>query len=430
MKLPRTSAFILAVAFLPIFLPAFAHADEASDLQAKINQRNTDIKALEKEIADYQNQIATLNGQESSLTSAIKALDLTEKKLQADINVTADKIDATSLRIQQLSKQIGTTQSTIDDNTRFVLASFRALGEEGGHTVLEVFLESRSLAQAWSGAAHLGILQNDLQGHIHDLNKAKTSLETNKAATEKAKADLVSLQKQLQGQEKAILATRAEKNDLLKQTKNSESSYKTLVTQKQALKDAFAQELLDYESQLQLVVHKANLPSTGSGALMWPLDKAIITQYFGNTPFSTSNPQVYNGHGHDGIDLGASIGTPVHAARSGTVIGVANTDIVPGCYSFGKWIMVKHANGLSTLYAHLSVQSVAIGDVVSTGDVIGYTGNTGYTTGPHLHFGVYATEGTEIKLFTNSRNCKGATIPIAVLTAYLNPLSYLPPVGQ
>ncbi|MDB5239032.1 MAG: hypothetical protein JWO00_367, partial [Candidatus Parcubacteria bacterium] len=79
--LTRTSSFIffaLTLAFA--FLPVAASADEASDLQAKINQRNTDIQSLEKEIKDYQSQIATLNGQESTLTSAIQTLTLTEKK--------------------------------------------------------------------------------------------------------------------------------------------------------------------------------------------------------------------------------------------------------------------------------------------------------------------------------------------------------------
>jgi murein DD-endopeptidase MepM/ murein hydrolase activator NlpD len=431
-------SLIAAVIFLPLCLLfsvsiasiRIAHADEASDLQSKIDQRNTDIQALEKEIAGYQAQITSLSGEEASLADTIKALILNEKKLQADIAVTQDKIDATNLRIQQLSSQIGSTQDTIVDNTRFVMASFKTMNETGGQSLPEIFLASQSLSDAWNGVARLSILQESIQDHIKELTRAKNKLVDNRTATERAKADLISLQRQLQDQQKAIIATRSEKSSLLSQTKNSESSYRKLVAQKQALKDAFQQELGQYEAQLKLVVNRANLPASGSGALLWPLDKIIITQYFGNTPFSTANPQVYKGKGHDGVDFAASIGTPVKAARSGVVTGVANTDIVAGCYSFGKWIMVKHNDGLSTLYAHLSVQSVAVGDNVSTGEVIGYSGNTGYTTGPHLHFGVYATDGTEIKLFTNSINCKGATIPIAVQSAYLNPLSYLPELSR
>ena len=185
---------------------------------------------------------------------------------------------------------------------------------------------------------------------------------------------------------------------------------------------------MQFESQLKLSVNPAALPSSGSAPLSWPLDKVFITQYFGNTPFATANPQIYNGFGHDGVDFRATVGTPTKAALSGVVVGEADTDAVPGCYSFGKWIMLRHADGLSTLYAHLSLQTVLVGETVTTGETIGYSGNTGYTTGPHLHFGVYATAGVEIKPFTTSKHCQGAIIPLAVLPAYLNPLSYLPAI--
>ena len=199
-----------------------------------------------------------------------------------------------------------------------------------------------------------------------------------------------------------------------------------MLDDKRAQKDAFEREITRFESELKLTVDPTLLPDTGQAVLAWPIDSIHITQYFGNTRFATHNAQLYNGAGHNGIDFRASIGTPVHAALAGTIVGQGNTDIVPGCYSLGKWILIRHTDGLSTLYAHLSLQTNSVGTNVSTGDLIGYSGNTGYTTGPHLHFGVYATTGIEIKDFKESIHCKGAILPVAVLSAYLNPLSYLP----
>jgi murein DD-endopeptidase MepM/ murein hydrolase activator NlpD len=99
-------------------------------------------------------------------------------------------------------------------------------------------------------------------------------------------------------------------------------------------------------------------------------------------------------------------------------------------------VLVKHNNGLSTLYAHLSVTSVAQGQSVETGDVIGLSGNTGYSTGPHLHYAVYLSEGVQVRDIgqwyrENGRSpttacARGnAVIPVAPLEAYLNPLDYL-----
>jgi murein DD-endopeptidase MepM/ murein hydrolase activator NlpD len=119
----------------------------------------------------------------------------------------------------------------------------------------------------------------------------------------------------------------------------------------------------------------------------------------------------------------------------GTVVGTGNTDLKAGCYSFGRWIMIKHNNGLSTIYGHLSLIKVSIGQTVSTGDVIGLSGYSGYVyppgpAGAHLHLGVYATAGVEIKQFIQSRGCKQVIVPIADTKAYLDPMLYLPIYNQ
>jgi len=213
----------------------------------------------------------------------------------------------------------------------------------------------------------------------------------------------------------------------------------------------FEQELESLQSQLRLIVHPGLLPQVGKGVLSWPFSAKImnncakrskvfgniycLTQYFGNTPFATKNAQVYSGHGHNGIDIGVPVGTPVRAALSGTILATGDTDLSHDpygrqCWSFGKWIMIAHANGLNTMYAHLSKRIVTKGTKVTTGQIIGYSGMTGYATGPHLHFGVYAAEGTKIMTFGDfkgvvRKRCTNAVMPVATIKAYLNPLSYL-----
>ena len=114
------------------------------------------------------------------------------------------------------------------------------------------------------------------------------------------------------------------------------------------------------------------------------------------------------------------------ASKEGVVAGVGNTDQSCNGVSYGKWALIKHTNNLSTLYAHLSIIKVSGGQQVETGQLVGYSGDTGYATGPHLHFGVFASEGIEIKSY-KSKIC-GTNMILPVKTknnAYLNPLSYL-----
>ncbi len=401
------------------------NAQSADELQGKIDQRTQDIKNLEKEIAEFQKQIDIFAGQASTLSATIKSLDLTQKKLAADISLTEKKIAAKNSEIQGLSTEIRSKENTIVDDRRIISSSLVTMNKFGDNSLPELLLATASLSKMWETTEQLALLQKNLVDRIRELEQVKVDLEVSKKSTEKAKAELIELNDQLKDQRKVVLATSAEKSTLLKTTKQSETEYQRLLAQRKALKDAFEKEILNYESQLRLAVDAAKLPGTGSGVLLWPVDNVYVTQYFGNTDFATANAQIYKGFGHTGIDLRASIGTPIRASLSGTVVGVGNTDAVATCQSYGKWIMIKHPNGLSTLYAHLSLHSVQKGEEVVTGQIIGYSGNTGYSTGPHLHFGVYATEGVQIKAFDSSINCKGVPIPLADFKAYLNPLSYL-----
>ena len=408
----------------------FIQAQSTTDLQIKIQDRASDIQALEKEIQGYQKQIETLNDQATSLASTIKSLELNEKKLAADIKLTENKISAKNIQISTLTSQILSKEDNIGSDRRIIQKSLATMEQFDDRSIIEVFLSGDSLASVSNALDNMVLIQKGLLGQIAKLLTVKADLETNKKATVIAKTELVTLKNQLNSQRKVIASTAAEKNALLKETKQSESQFQKILTEKKALQEEFEREVLDYESKLRLGVDPSLLPRSAKGVLSWPLKSLFITQYFGNTPFATANPQLYQGKGHTGIDLRASIGTPVMAALSGTIVGVGNTDLAPKCYSYGKWIMLKHNDGLSTVYGHLSLINVVVGEKVSTGAVIGYSGYSGAVSPPgprgaHLHFGVFASQGVEIKAIASSKNCRGVIIPIADFKAYLNPMSYL-----
>ena len=133
----------------------------------------------------------------------------------------------------------------------------------------------------------------------------------------------------------------------------------------------------------------------------------------------------YAGKGHNGIDIRASNGTEILSAESGTVRGVGDTDEVCRRASYGKWILIDHGNNLTTLYAHLSLVKVLPGQAVSRGELIGYSGNSGYATGPHLHFSVFAHEAVEIGNLKSKVCGRIMTLPLSPFNGYLDPLNYL-----
>ncbi|OGY18965.1 MAG: hypothetical protein A2784_02445 [Candidatus Chisholmbacteria bacterium RIFCSPHIGHO2_01_FULL_48_12] len=113
-------------------------------------------------------------------------------------------------------------------------------------------------------------------------------------------------------------------------------------------------------------------------------DAVVITEVSFKAPLQVVDvSQGFRG-GHRGVDLRAPMGTPVKAVAMGKVVGV-----IQGRFGYGKWVIVDHENGLSSLYAHLSKITVVEDEPVTQETVLGEVGMTGWTTGPHLHLEVY-----------------------------------------
>ncbi|MFA5838514.1 MAG: peptidoglycan DD-metalloendopeptidase family protein [Candidatus Paceibacterota bacterium] len=427
MRTYKKHIVFLILFFLFIFLNSpFTNASTIVELRTKIEDRNTQIQELEKDIKEYQNKLETVGKEKDSLQKAVQLLELSGKKLATDLKITENKISSTDLNIQKLSIEILDKKERIAQNNEALSESVRRMDEFDSSSLLEIVLEYEKMSDFWNIIENLEKFQASVQENLNVLKVLKEDYTNKKSEEEQKKRELANLKSQLSDQKKIVDYNKAEQNKLLAETKNKESNYKTMLDNKKILKDQFEKELLALESELQITIDPNSIPRAKAGILNWPLDSVFITQYFGNTSFSKAG--AYNGSGHNGVDFRASVGTRVKASLGGIVTGTGNTDLYRGCYSYGKWVLVKHENGLSTLYAHLSLIKVVTGESVNEGDIIGYSGNTGYSTGPHLHLTVYATQGVKIVRLGNIKkitNCSNSIIPVAPLNAYLNPLDYL-----
>ena len=415
--------FNIAVLAVLVITPlVFSSAQTAQDLQNKISQKNSDIDVLEKEIAAFQVQLDTIGKQKSSLNKSIQELDLTRKKLNADISVTQKKIDKTNLTIESLSSDISNKQDSIKINIESIVLGIKRTNELEQSDILSTLLSENNFTGMWNEVDDIVTIRETLQDNIIKLKQTKGELEDTKQETVEAKNELVFLKSELADQHKIVVQNTNEKNKLLKQTKNNEANYQKLLKDRLAKKEAFEKELRDYESQLQFTLDPSKLPS--GGVLSWPLDAIKITQMFGKT---ADSKRLYTSGSHSGVDLKASIGTPVKAMADGTVLGVGNTDDTCAGTSFGKWVFIKYNNGLSSAYGHLSLIKAYEGQKVARGEIVGYTGNTGHTTGPHLHVSVYVSSAASVQK-RPSTTCEGRvyTMPLAPTAAYLDPLYYLP----
>ncbi|KKT74971.1 MAG: Peptidase, M23/M37 family [Parcubacteria group bacterium GW2011_GWB1_44_7] len=415
------------IIFLVIFIfviPSFNNAATIDELRAKISERSNAIADLEKEIATYQEKLSVAGAEKQTLQAKINELENTRKKLAAELKVTENRIASASLSIEELGLAITQKEDNILTRRGEIAEAIRQINQLESNTFVETALNGKFSA-LWNDLEALSQLKSGIGAALTVIKELKVGLETDKRTEEAKKKNLVTFRGNLADQKTIIEYNKKETNTLLSATKNKEANYKKTLAEKLALKEAFEKELGEFESALNIAIDPSKIPPAGLGVLHWPLDSVAITQKFGLTSFSLSNPTVYNGSGHNGVDFRASIGTPVKAALEGKVRGVGDTDQVCPSASYGKWVLIEHNNGLSTLYAHLSLIKVSEGEQVATGAVLGYSGATGYATGPHLHFTVYATQGVQVAN-RQSKICGGIyRMPIADPKAYLDPLKYL-----
>lgn len=417
-----------------ISLPAVSAnvSAEVDRIKEGINDRNNRLKEIEQEIAKYQVELQKVGGEKATLQNAVHQLELERKKVQSDLSYTQNKIGATDLEIQKLDLEIQDTGTHIDRNRVAVEEILRRIDEADHASLIETLLTHDNLSDFWATLDSLAQVRAVMSAKVRDLTELQNILESKVDQNKSKRGDLVVLKNQFSGQQKVLDVNKSEKNQLLTQTKNEEANYQSLLAEKRAAQAQILKDLREFEARLQFVLDPTTIPTAGTTVFRWPLEIVRITQYFGGTEFAKQNASVYAGRPyHPGIDIAASVGTKISAPLGGTVRAIGDTDAVPGCYSWGKWTLIDHANGLSTLYAHQSVISVSPGKQVATGDVIGFTGNTGYSTGPHLHFTVYVKEAVTVRKFSEIKtvtSCGPATTPVAAPDGYLDPILYLPTI--
>ena len=394
-------------------------------LREKIQSKTEAIKQIDAEIKTYQKELENTASKARLLSDDLKTLNTTKKGLEGEISQTEKNISQTSKTIAQLEEDIVDKEYQITRNKQVLTKMLRNLQQEPEGGVFQAFLSNKSLSSIGEYFEHTEKFETEIQDQIDDLLNLKNELGARKEGAMNKKKTLAELKTELSGKKQSVVETEKQKNSLLTATKNQQTNYQKVLAEKIKQKEQFEKEIFSYESELKLSIDKSKLPTNGPGVLQWPMDNVRITQYFGAT---VDAKRLYVSGSHNGIDLAATDGTKIKSALSGTVWATGNTDAKPGCYSYGKWVLVKHNNGLSTLYAHLSVISVEPNQEVSTGDIVGFSGRTGYVTGPHLHFTVLATEGARVATIPPERtvNCRGVVMPIADTKAYLDPILYLP----
>ncbi|MEK7650064.1 MAG: peptidoglycan DD-metalloendopeptidase family protein [Patescibacteria group bacterium] len=404
----------LAIALLPLTVGS-ATVDE---LRQKITGREAEIKKLEAEIAQYQGALDKQSSQSKTLKTEITKLETQIKKINTDIKLTEQQIQRTELRLEELDIEIGEKKSALDTEKEVLGSLVRSLYEEDDTSMIEILAGNNTLSEFFERREATESVQEQLGQSLAALRKHKESLETEAERKKREEEELLNKRKDLSGRKTVQQSINQTKSKLLSESKNQETKYQQLLREREEKRALIQKELQAVEDELRRSIDSSLLPSKRAGVLGWPVENPKLTQGFGFTEFATTQgSDVYKGNGHNGVDFKAAIGARILASEGGIVKDIGNTDTLCPGGSYGRWVIIEHPNNLSTLYAHLSGISVKKGQEVKRGDLVGFAGDTGYVTGPHLHFTVYASNTYRL---AKTKHC--GMVPAG---GYLNPLEYL-----
>ena len=413
---------LLIVFLLAVFLcnTAPLYAITYQELQKEIDAKKQQINQLIQQAEIYNAELEKTQSTKRTLSNELKQIQNNLNNLNYKIKINEIQIEKLNLEIQQLEMDISNTSDEITIKKEILAKTLQDLYEKNRElNPLVIVLKNIKISEALSEINGIQNISSNLQITLDELNNLKEDLSNRKTNSEQKKAELERVKEELNNQKQIVLALQDEKTTLLNKTKDQEKNYQALLDNIEKQRAEIELEISRLEEALKAQIDPSALPSARAGLLLWPVSNPVITQGFGVTISSKYfyNIGRYKTPSHNGIDLKASIGTPIYAAEDGAVIAVGNQDLY--CYkgAYGKFVVIRHYNNLTTLYAHLSLYIVKKGDIVKRGQVIGYSGNTGFATGPHLHFTVYFSPTFQM---TQSNSC--GPMPIG---APINPLPYL-----
>ncbi len=362
MKYNRYVSALLAVSLLlsPTYLSTADDLDnELQDVQGQIDESRSTQASWQAIITDITEKLKAIQAELDEATRKLQAI----KKEQDQVN----------LQIKQLQEEIQKAEVQLRARQAILNKRVRVIYMHGQLSYIEVILGANSFSDF---ANRLELLKRIIRSDfnlIQEIQQRKAAIEAKKVEIEKEKARLDELASEAQKVQDEVKAKKAEQQRVLAHARTQQDAAKQMEADLIARSNEIRQIIqsrMQQNSGSDQIVH-------GNGTFIWPCN-GPITSPFGYRTHPIFGTTIY----HSGIDIGVDYNTPIHAADGGTVI------LAGWCGGYGNAVIIDHGNGLQTLYGHNTSVAVSEGQTVSQGQVIAYSGSTGYSTGPHCHFEV------------------------------------------
>ena len=367
------------LALLIFALAVFPASPALAVSQAEIDALEEQRDALKAERESMQADIDALKNEQAGILEQKRALDEQNEVYRQELELIEEQVSLYTRLVDEKAAELEEATAAEEEQLATYKQHVRAMEENGKYTYLSIIFGSRSLSELMSNLDMIGEIMEADKRIYDQYTAAREKAEEIKAEYEVTLEQLSEKQDEYEAEKVELEAKIAEASAMIEQLEAEISTnydlYLEVLAQEEALESDIQNKIAELERQ------EAASSITSTGSYIWPLPGSA----YGWRMHPIFNEMRF----HAGEDIGAPSGTPILAADS----GVASVYPDNG-NGYGNYIMINHGGGRVTLYAHMSAFAISGGATVTQGQVIGYVGSTGNSTGPHLHFEVRVNGAT------------------------------------
>lgn len=370
------------LALLCIF-PSYATKTDVDEAKKKAT-------SLEKEKKEIESNIKELEGLKKDAAAYIKSLDANLDSLSKQLTALRSQIAVKETELEAANTELKAAKEAESRQYRNMKLRIQYMYEKGETNYLDLLFKSADLTQLFSRVEYISSIAAYDRKMLDGYARSREEVIKKEEKLEAERQELISFQTAAQDKqedlERALKSKNTELSNYQKQVTAKQGSLseleKDIAAQEQQIK-AIEAEMRRKEEEARKAAQQAgktyNPVSIGNIKFIWPCPSSKrVTSNFGDRESPTEGASTY----HQGMDIGAPTGSSIVAAAAGTVT------ISTYSYSAGNYVMIDHGGSVSTVYMHCSEILVSVGQQVTQGQVIAKVGSTGYSTGPHLHFGI------------------------------------------
>lgn len=383
----RLLSLILAAVLTAGILPIPSWAASSKEIQKEIDKLEEKNAAIQRQINAIQRQYNTNFDDMSNLVQQKGAIDQEIALLNNKIETTNDQIAAYGQMIADTQEELDLAKQELLDLTEQYQARVRIMEEKGKLSYWEVLFKANDFMDLLDRLTIIEEIAEADRKRIEEMRIVSDIITATQTNLEKEKVAMEAVKVQLTQDQEILEEKQEENNELLHELEKKSDEYELLIAQSEELQDELMLEIAAKEKELKeakydeylakLALQGENPPSNANWVT--PVSAYTLTSPFG----MRVHPVLKYSRMHNGIDMGCPQGTPIYATRAGTVT-VASYQ----AGGAGNYVSINHLDGFSSIYMHMTRYIVSVGQTVSQGQLIGYVGSTGLSTGPHLHFGI------------------------------------------